>query len=163
MLASVLKQIHARRPDTPEPVQRLGEYRARGERPDTETLEAAVLATTHGFSETFVVIDALDECPTIMGERGKLLTSLCRIIAAMPDNLHILCTSRAEPDILAVMSTILSQPSRAEIDLTIYRDNVNRDVDLYIDKTFASATYSSWPNDLKEEAKKSLLRNADGM
>lgn len=163
MLASLLKQIYARRPDTPEPIRSLGEYKARGERPDTETLEAALLATTHGFSAAFLVIDALDECPTSDGERGKLLSSLRRIVAAMPDNLHILCTSRAESDIIAAMETVMSPPSRAEIDLMIYRDSLDHDIGLYIDETLASAAYSTWPTDLKEEAKELLIENADGM
>lgn len=163
MLASLLKQIYARRPDTPEPIRRLGEYKARGERPDTETLEATLLATIHGFSTIFFVIDALDECPSLDGERRKLLSSLRRVIAAMPDNLHILCTSRAESDIIAAMGTVMSPPSRAEIDLTNYRDSLNRDIGLYIDETLASAAYSTWPTDLKEEAKELLIGNADGM
>lgn len=163
MLASLLKQIYARRPDTPEPIRRLSEYEARGERPDTETLETALLATTHGFSAAFIIIDALDECPILDGERAKLLTSLRRIIAAMPDNLHILCTSRAESDIIAAMGTVISPPSRAEIDLMVHLDSLNHDIGLYIDETLASAAYSTWPTDLKEEAKELLVKNADGM
>lgn len=163
MLASLLKQIYARRPDTPEPIRSLGEYKTRGERPDTKTLESALIATTHGFSAAFIVIDALDECSTLDGERGKLLTSLHRIIGAMPDNLHILCTSRAESDIIAAMGTIMSPPSRAEIDLMIYRDSLSHDIGLYIDETLASAAYGTWPADLKAEAKELLIQNADGM
>lgn len=161
MLASMLKQMSARRPDTPEPVQSLKKYMTRGERPETEVLEAAVLATTHGFSTTFIVIDAVDECPNTDGERGKLLTSLCRIIASMPDNLHILCTSRAEPDIVTMMSNVLSPPSRDKVDLTLYL--LNHDIGLYIDKTLAKDAYDSWPDELKEEAKALLVQNADGM
>ena len=163
MLASILKQIYARRPDTPEAVQSLKDYKARGERPDTETLETAVLATAHGFSDTFIVIDALDECPSILGERKKLLASLRRIIAAMPPNVHIFCTSRAEPDIVSVMQSILSPMQRAQIDLTSHRSQLYDDIGLYIDNTLASDAYASWPRDLKDEAKESLIGNADGM
>lgn len=163
MLASLLRQICASRPDTPECILNLAKYKERGERPDTETLGKAVLAATHGFSGVFIVIDALDECPSVTGERGKLLTNLSRIIATMSDNIHILCTSRAESDILVAMRDCLSRPSRSEIDLTIYRDSLNRDIALYVDMTLTTAPFKSWPIDLKEDAKESLLRNADGM
>lgn len=163
MLASLLKQIFARRPDIPDPVARLGEYKARGERPDTETLEAAILATSHWFSATFIIIDALDECPSASGEREKLLTSLGRLIATMPANIHILCTSRAESDIVTKMSGLLSEPQRAEIDLTTYRIGLNHDIGLCIDETLSSDSYRSWPPSLKDHAKKLLIEKADGM
>ncbi|KAI3317226.1 ankyrin repeat-containing domain protein [Xylariaceae sp. AK1471] len=160
MLASLVKQLYASRPDTPQPVKSLGEYKEKGERPDIETLEATLIATASGFSSVSIVIDALDECPTLNGERRKLLRSLNRIVSAMPRNLHVFCTSRVEPDISAAMSTVLSLPSRASIDLIA---NTNHDIGLYIDSVFASADYSLWPDDLKAEAKALLIERADGM
>ncbi|KAI0451705.1 ankyrin repeat-containing domain protein [Xylaria acuta] len=163
MLASLIKQLYASRPDTPQPIKNLGEYKKRGERPDTKTLENALIATANGFSSVSIVIDALDECPTLNGERSKLLGSLNRIIDAMPDNFHIFCTSRPEPDIKAAISIVPSSPSRADIDLTAETRGVNYDIGLYIDSVFASTNYNSWPSDLKAEAKALLIERADGM
>lgn len=97
MLASLIKQLYASRPDTPQRVESLREYKKRGERPDTKTLEIALIAIVHGFTAVFIVIDALDECPTLNGEQKILLVSLSRIILMLPDNVHIFCTSRPEP------------------------------------------------------------------
>lgn len=163
MLASLVRQLCARRPNTPQPVKSLSEYKNGGGRPDTKTLEAALMATTRGFSEVFVVIDALDECPTLANERTKLLDSLGRVIAAMPGNLHILCTSRPEADIKAAMDPVLSRPLGTTIDLTSDQSRHNKDIGLYIDRTLESADYEYWPANLKVEAKGLLLEKADGM
>ncbi|EHK19712.1 uncharacterized protein TRIVIDRAFT_123575, partial [Trichoderma virens Gv29-8] len=50
MLESLIKQITAHRPYTPHSVQRLGEYKNNGGRPDTETLLEALIASMQGFS-----------------------------------------------------------------------------------------------------------------
>lgn len=163
MLASLIKQLYASRPDTPQPVESLGEYKKKGERPDTKSLETAFIATVHGFSAVFIVIDALDECPTLNGERKILMDSLSRIIAMLPDNVHFFCTSRAEPDIKTRMGTILSPPSKAAMDLTIFREGLDHDIGLYLDSTFKSTDYDWWPDNLKAEAKASLIEKADGM
>lgn len=127
------------------------------------TRSIIVITTITGFSSVFIVIDALDECPAVDRERHKLLGSLRRIITAMPVNLHVFCTSRAEPDISAVISAILSPPSRAAIDLTTEQLGVNLDISLYIDSVLASHDYSSWPESLKAKAKDLLIMKADGM
>ncbi|KAI8951140.1 ankyrin repeat-containing domain protein [Xylaria longipes] len=163
MLGSLIKQLYASRPDTPQVIKNLGEYKKKGERPDTKTLEAALIAAGSGFSSVSIVIDALDECPALNEERNKLLGSLGRIIATMPDNFQLFCTSRAEPDIKLAISIFMSPPSRADIDLTVKTRGVNHDIGLYIDSVFASANYNSWPSDLKAEAKALLIQRADGM
>lgn len=165
MLASLVKQLYASRPDTPQAIETLEGYRTRDERPDTKTLESALLATTQGFAATFIIIDALDECPSLNGEREKLMTSFCRIISAMANNVHVLCTSRAEADIVAAMSSFscATSSTRTKLDLNEQRRRIDRDIGLYIESTFASPAYSSWPLEIKEEAKRSLTEKAEGM
>lgn len=165
MLASLAKQLYACRPDTPQEVESLERYRTRGERPDTKSLESALLANTRGFAATFIIIDALDECPILDGEREKLMTSFCRIIGAMANNVHVLCTSRAEADIVAAMSSVsrVTPSTRTKLDLNKQRRRIDRDIGLYIESTLASPAYSSWPLEIKEEAKRSLTEKAEGM
>ncbi|KAG8157207.1 hypothetical protein KVR01_012915 [Diaporthe batatas] len=163
MLSSLIRQLYAERPDKTEPVERLGHLKARGERPDTEKLEAALLSTTIGFSAAFIVIDALDECPTLDGERHKLINTLAHIIQDMPANVHVMCTSRPEPDIAAGMECMLSPSSKSVIDLSNQSHSINHDIELYIDSMFSSPDYHSWTGDLKQEAKAALTGKADGM
>ncbi|KAI1169447.1 ankyrin repeat-containing domain protein [Nemania sp. FL0916] len=163
MLASLIKQLYASRPNTPQLIKDLRRYQKRGERPDTKTLETVLAAAASGFSSVFIVIDALDECPTLNRERSKLLSCLNRVIATMPHNHHIFCTSRPEQDLSVAISAILSPPSRVAIDLTANSSGISQDIGLYIESSFASASYGSWPEYLKAEAKTLLLKRADGM
>ncbi|KAF5558512.1 ankyrin repeat [Fusarium napiforme] len=163
MLSSLVRQLCASRPDTPQPIKRFEYYMARGERPDIETLEAALISAVSGFSAVFIVIDALDECPVWDGERPRLLKCLHRIIASMPDNLHIFCTSRAEPDIQMATRKLLNAPAKAAIDLTQSREGLNRDMRLYIDSVLGTETYSWWSTDVIAKAKGILIARADGM
>lgn len=163
MLASFVKQLCSRRPDTPRSVKDLAQYKERGERPDIETLEAALTATMRGFATVHMVIDGLDECPALNGERGELLNTLCRIVATAPDCVHFLFTSRKEADIDAAVSPLLSPPVRDSVDLAECRHHLDRDIGLYIDSTLASREYMSWPDNVKAEVRDTLIRKADGM
>ncbi|KAG9499469.1 hypothetical protein J7337_007925 [Fusarium musae] len=163
MLSSLVRQLCASRPDTPHPIKRFEDYMAKGERPDMETLEAALMSAVSGFSAVFIVIDALDECPVLDGERPRLLKCLHRIIASMPDNLHIFCTSRAEPDINMEIDELLDVPAKAAIDLTKDLSSLNRDMHLYTDSVLGTETYCWWSDDLRAKAKDILIARADGM
>ncbi|PFH60075.1 hypothetical protein XA68_11493 [Ophiocordyceps unilateralis] len=163
MLASLIKQLYTQRPDTPEPVSSLSKYKRRGERPDSKMLQAALLATMKGFSAVFIIIDALDECPTRNEERKKLLDSLVHVFNEMPDSVHIFCTSRPELDIGAELTEILALPSTAAVDLSKDQHGLNDDIELYIDSVLKRARFSSWPDTIKEKTKDSLINKADGM
>ncbi|QYT03170.1 hypothetical protein H0G86_010139 [Trichoderma simmonsii] len=163
MLASLIKQISAYRPYIPQSVQSLGEYKNNGGRPDTETLIEALIASIQGFSAVYIIIDALDECPTLNGERKRLLRSLCDILNAAPDSLHMLCTSRKENDIDKAIRPLLCDPWGAEIDLSVQRKVLDDDIGKYIDSILADAEYDTWPTDIKEESRNVLIKKADGM
>lgn len=164
MLASLAKQLCSRRPDTPQVIKSLGEYKEKGQRPDTKALGATLTTVARGFSTVYIVIDALDECPSQEGERKRLLNSLRQIMAAAPANLHVFCTSRKEADIELAMSNLLPPPIKvAIIDLTVRRNVLDHDIGLFIDSTLASDEYCSWPETIRAEARKSLIEKADGM
>ncbi len=163
MLASLVKQLCSRRPDTPQPIRDLVPYKERGERPGVDVLEAALTATIRGFSAVHIVIDGLDECPELNQERAKLLDSLERIVAAAPASVHILCTSRNEEDIHAAIGPLLSPPARDSIDLRVHRASLDQDIALYIDSTLARREFRIWPGSVKTEVRERLVENADGM
>ncbi|KAF5703410.1 ankyrin repeat [Fusarium mundagurra] len=163
MLSSLVRQLCASCPDTPQPIKRFEHYMAKGERPDIEALEEALFSAVSGFSTVFIVVDALDECPAFDGERPKLLKCLRRIISTMPDNPHVFCTSRAEPDIHMSIEKLLNVPAKAVIDLTQNQVGLNRDLHLYIDSALGSGTYCWWSADVMAKAKDILIARADGM
>ncbi|KAM0522461.1 hypothetical protein ACHAPE_002051 [Trichoderma viride] len=163
MLASIIKQILACRPNIPQSALKLKEYKASGKRPDTQTLTTALTDAIFGFSAVYIVIDALDECPTLSGERKKLLKALGTILDKAPENLHLLFTSRKESDISAAMKHHLLRPCGHELDLLAYRSIIDDDIGIFIDTILASDDYESWPASVKEEARNSLIEKADGM
>jgi hypothetical protein len=164
MLASLIKQICFRQARIPQLVERLGNYKTKGERPDNKTLEAALMASISGFSAVYIVIDGLDECPLFNGQRETLLKSLHNILSDKRlENLHIFFTSRKEPDIDLKIRALLCWPLRSEIDLLAYQQTLNKDICLYIGSTLASDKFISWPDDIKNQAKQSLFERADCM
>ncbi|KAK1702341.1 hypothetical protein BDP67DRAFT_422358 [Colletotrichum lupini] len=128
MLSSLIGQFCARRPDTPQPIKELESFIIKRERPDTETLENALRAAVRGFSAAYIVVDALDECPILDGERTRLMDCLSKIISKMPDNLHIFCTSRAEPDIRTKFEEMPSLLTKNTISLMKSQAGLNSDL-----------------------------------
>lgn len=162
MLASLIKQVGSRQLDK-QLLQRLGEYMTKGQRPDAKTLREVLISSLSRFSDVYVVIDALDECPVLNERRERLLESLNYILANTPDSLHVFLTSRKEPDIDAQIRDHLSKPWKMEIDLLAHREILNRDICHYIDSKLATKKFKSWPESMKMEARESLLSKADCM
>ncbi|KAL6815059.1 ankyrin repeat-containing domain protein [Trichoderma sp. SZMC 28015] len=163
MLVSLIKQICANLPDIPKLVQRLGDYKTKGERPDTKTLERALLASTSELPSVHFVIDGLDECPLLNRQREKLLKSLHYILSNAPKNFHIFLTSRKERDIELRIRGLLSPPERIEIDLLVHQETLNNDIRQYIISTLAMDNFEDWSVDIKEEVKQTLIKKADSM
>jgi ATP/maltotriose-dependent transcriptional regulator MalT len=154
MLASLIKQIGSCQINKLL-LQQLGEYMVKEQRPDARTLREILMSSLSGFSDVFVVIDALDECP--------LLNDLNYILANAPDSLHVFLTSRKEPDIDAQIRAHLSKPLNMEIDLLAHWEILNRDICHFIDSKLATKKFRTWPERMKMEAKQCLLDKADCM
>lgn len=163
MLASLAKQICSRQTQRSQLAERLRQYKLNGQRPDTETLEAVLIASASEFANVYIVIDALDECPLLNEQRPKLLKSLRRVLAIAPNKFHFFLTSRREPDIDDKIRPILSSTDKNEIDLLARQQTINRDINHYIDSQLNGDEYKSWPRSVKEEARESLVEKADCM
>ncbi|KAK1242542.1 hypothetical protein MKX08_005354 [Trichoderma sp. CBMAI-0020] len=167
MLRSLIKQICCQRPNSPESVRKLKEYRSQDTQPPTAVLEKSLLDVMCGFSATYLVIDALDECPKFKGERAELMKTLNRILigatTATTSNLHLFCTSRKELDINIEFRGQLSGPQAAEIDLSCCKEEMEQDISQYIDTALSSADFDSWPPTTRTEVKKELIEKSDGM
>ncbi|UKZ65142.1 uncharacterized protein TrAtP1_006338 [Trichoderma atroviride] len=162
MLASLIKQICSRRPNK-QLLDRLGEYMVKEQRPDTKTLGEALISSLFGYSDVYVVIDALDECPALNERRERLLESVDSILANAPDSLHVFLTSRREQDIDTQIRPHLSKSCKMEIDLLAHREILNRDIRHYIDSRLATKKFKFWPENVKMKARESLFDKADCM
>ncbi|KAL6832831.1 ankyrin repeat-containing domain protein [Trichoderma camerunense] len=165
MLASLIGQICSDRPGVSQlhAIKRLNDYKTKGQRPDTQTLETALLSSASGCSAVYIIIDGLDECPLLGGQREQLLNSLRRVLAAASDNFHTFLTSRREPDIDLRIRPLLSSPAEIEIDFLNYQQAIDNDIRQYINLTLAAEKFNTWPEEVKEEARQSLIKKADCM
>lgn len=165
MMESIIKQICCCRPDTPLSIKALEDLKARGHRPDLKTLQESFAEILRGFSNVFVIIDALDECPDSDLDHGRevLLDCLANIHGERLRNLHMFLTSRREKDIEASYCSLETDSDKWDIDLSAYQPAIDSDIGLFIDRTLSSNSYKSWPSELKDEARIELIEKAVGM
>lgn len=111
--------------------------------------------------QTFLVIDALDECP-ISDEndsRNKVLALLTELSEWALPNLHILVTSRKEPDIDEALTPLLNLSS-----ISIQTNQIQPDIHRYIKSQLASdPVLKKWSSLIKEEIEETLIEKSHGM
>lgn len=92
--------------------------------------------------EVFIVIDALDECP--LSERRELLKVIKELLDGDTRKVHILATSRPEPDISARLK---------ELSIAIDIEGlIKNDIVLFVQTELSQNTkLNRWNNDLKSQ------------
>ena len=159
MLRSLIKQLCVRRPDT-DTLKTLVEDQEKGHHPDTGVLQKTLVSAIRGFTRVYIVLDALDECPSKNGDRDRLLTSLKWLYHAGCDTLHMLYTSRNEEDIKQKLNPLMPPLAAGGIDLEDYNAE---DIGLHLDKIFSSWPFNSWTREIKDEARADLIEKSEGM
>lgn len=163
MLSSMIRQLCGARPDSPSWLSNLGStFRDKGARPTLEHLEGTLWNAVEGFDAVYRIVDALDECTTSKGARATLMKSLVRLQKCSPPNVHILVTSRKEPDIEAALDRV-PLASEEKIDLFQFREAMNHDMDIYLQQKLDSPEFDNVSEDTKLRARSLLLEKADGM
>ena len=101
MLRTIIRQLHSTPLD--EPIRSLwNDYGTKGSNPNNtrlqETLERLLDAN---IGKVFLILDALDECPEAVNrkERSLLLPLITGLQNKYSEKIHVLVTSRPEPDI----------------------------------------------------------------
>ncbi|KAI9666339.1 MAG: hypothetical protein M1821_004274 [Bathelium mastoideum] len=93
IIAAIIKQLIGNRPSFAEPVRLLHKkYASKGLRPSLNDLVAALSSAIANYSQTFIVIDALDEWKDKNGSNNRLIRTLLEIQTQTKINLMI--TSR---------------------------------------------------------------------
>ena len=114
----------------------------------------------HGLDETFVILDALDECPE--SERPGLFAMIEQIHGFDISQLHMLLTSRSLMDIEKTLVPMTNPQNRMGIDSAI----VDRDILDYIDEQLRrDEKLQRWRDmeQVQEEIRETLMRKANGM
>lgn len=126
--------------------------------PLDEDIEVALRGLFSESRQTFVVLDALDECPRQVDQRAvlKLVESLC---LASNGTAHILVTTRREPPIEAAINEL--RIPKTSVVMAV--DKVNEDIKKFIIGSMGRHPYKRWPATLKKKVAKALVSKADGV
>lgn len=108
-LRSIIAQLAGRKPVLPEAVRGLyDEYIQSRQQPDKRTLVATATSIIGSYENCYIVLDALDECGST--ENRKEVLHVLRTLLmtkATGGFLHLLATSRNEPDIQKALEPIV--------------------------------------------------------
>ena len=122
--------------------------------PTLGELENTLKRILGGFSSTFIILDALDECT----EREKLLNWIQTVILGKDMNLglHLIATSRPEQEI--------EDKFKSYDYLDLVKESENHDLVAYLDYQLQNdSDLQKWNSDTQDQIKLTLMKQADGM
>ncbi|KAH0563190.1 hypothetical protein GP486_002236 [Trichoglossum hirsutum] len=157
-LRSVLAQLANQRQRIPDSLQSLYNGYRHGQ-PPTADLKRTLQSVLKLSGQTFIIADALDECPSNGTERVELCALLTEFSRWALPNLHILVTSRNEPDINEALSALVTFPA-----ICIQSKQVDADIRLYVKTELENdPKLKKWSIQIKKEIENTLVEGADGM
>jgi ankyrin repeat domain-containing protein 50 len=158
LLRSILSQLVRQTEYIPDPVVILYDNYLHSE-PPKDRLLSAIKSMINGHKKTFIVIDALDECPDENGERSDLCNILREIKEWAASNLHVLVTSRRKGDLVESLDPLCT------IDpISIQGADVQSDIRKFIRSQLSkNRRLSIWPADVRDEIERTLVQGANGM
>jgi hypothetical protein len=139
VLPSLLIQLSARSDVYCDKLSQLYSAHDRGvQKPSDRAMEECLkeMLTLKGQAPTYVILDALDEClvtSSIPSPREEVLELVEDLIGLRLPNLHILVTSRPEPDIRFVLERLTEHPVSLHDEI-----GQNKDIANYISSTVHS-------------------------
>ena len=167
LLASLLIQFSARSASCCDILSSLHSIHENGERqPSDEVLIHCLkdMLMIVGQHPTYVILDALDECPNSSGipsPREQVLALVKELVGLSLPNLHLCVTSRPEVDIRSILEPLalhrvsLHEESGQKEDIVKYINSVvHSDADTMMKK---------WRKDERDSVVETLSEMADGM
>ena len=122
--------------------------------PSLDDLQDTLQKILDGFSSTFIILDALDEC----AEREKLFNWIQTLILRKDLNLglHLIVMSRPEQEI--------EDKLKSYHYLDLVKESKNHDLIAYLDYQLGNdSDLQKWNSDIQEQIKLTLMKQADGM
>jgi len=111
--------------------------------------------------DLFIVVDALDECPKDEGKelRKELLDLIAEIKSWPTSNIHLLVTSRQEPDIKEKLAPLLTAPA-----ISLEGSGVEGDIEKHVKNQLSTdPKLKGWSDDLKAHIERTIVKRANGM
>jgi hypothetical protein len=111
---------------------------------------------------TYIIMDALDECPitsTIPSPREEVLELVDELVGLHLSNLHICVTSRPESDIQAFLGPLTSRPVSLH-DESGQQEDIAKYVSSFV---HSDRRMRRWREEDKDLVIRTLSKKADGM
>jgi hypothetical protein len=154
ILAQLVQQILA----IPDSLRTFHEKHQHGQPPEAGLL-AAIESLLDAHRQTFIIIDALDECPNSGGERADLCGILAKFHSWARPNLHLLVTSRKEVDLCEALEPFVTLGP-----MSIQDNVVKSDIRKYVRSQLASDPWlKKWSGEIQTEIEEALVEGAKGM
>lgn len=160
-VSSLLADLYTQNSELPNSAKQLYFECNDGHRePSLRDLVFAFLDVLSSFEDVFVVVDALDECPTEDDERENLLRIIEEIHANSSASLHFLATSRRHFDIEDAIGPLASiQP--IEIETAVVDNDIRAYIQSEVQKMRKKQRW--WKDDLCQEVEDAVVNGANGM
>lgn len=165
LLASLLVQFSARSDDCCDILSRLYSAHEDGLRqPSDQALLVCLkeMLTTGKLGATYIIVDAIDECPTISGTpsaREKVLDLVTDLVNLRNPNLHLCVTSRPEADVWTVLLPLISHSVSLHDEMGQMED-INNYISFFVN---SDKIMNQWRKDDKNLVINKLRQGADGM
>jgi hypothetical protein len=155
LVCALIVQLSRRDSSVPDSLAALYFHCLDGQhKPTLSSLMNVLREISSSFSQTYIVLDALDECK----EQEELLRLIGDITEWGIIGLHILATSRPEPMIKDHLAT------RIHDTVNLHNAPVDEDIRGHIRHQLQNdRRMSKWPLAIKEEIEISLMEGANGM
>jgi len=159
MIRSLVSQLSQQCVKIPTTLETLFSSCENGQRqPSLDGLLEVMHYMMQEFPESYIVLDALDECT----DRTELMAILERIAGLKLEGSHILVTSRKERDIESSLETIVDTQNT----ICLQSKLVDRDIRTYVHQRLSDdKSLSKWQKDpdVRHEIEMALVKGAQGM
>ncbi|KIX07784.1 uncharacterized protein Z518_02438 [Rhinocladiella mackenziei CBS 650.93] len=155
-LTSAIAQLACQRATIPEEIEEMYDSQTRKLiEPSVDSLSLSLMSLMNDLSQTYLIVDALDECAELM----RLLEVLRNL--ACETRVSILVTSREDQRIESMLA--LLPPDMASV-VSVQGPAVDADVRLHIvNRLNTDPELNKWPAGIKKEIERSLVKGANGM
>ena len=153
IVTNVLKQLAMGRPTLPQSLKDLyTQHKARRTRPSLSEIKTTIRHVASGYSKTFIIVDALDECQVAPNHLDKVIQEILDIQTDIKANLF--ATSRIIKQIESKFENAIKLSIRAQ----------ESDVMMFLRSQLGNCQIlSSQTPSLREEIPRVITRAVDGM
>jgi ankyrin repeat protein len=165
LLRSLIVQLCHVLQDLPEDLEDLYKECNQGRsNPSEETLVEILFRLLDSASQTYIVIDGLDECPSNSetSERSRFHELVVSNIGQLPGQYNFLFTSRKEHDINEAMKALADQCTLQEVPIDIKK--VDADVRMHVRRFISEhKRIKTWSEPVRKEIEGELVKGSKGM